>query len=87
MVITFEEEKQNPLKKIGIAAFAVVLISAAGFFGYQYFMGLNKRVIEPALTKININWSILKDKRIGELEVFPEVAPFSGDAGKANPFN
>ena len=41
-------------------------------------------VEKPA--KIEINWGILGNKKLEELEPFGQINPFEGEVGRENPF-
>lgn len=86
MVITFEEKKQSPLKKILIAAAFLAIVGAAGFFGYQYFQSVNQALPVASQNEVSVNWTSLKDPQLDELILFSDVKPFEGDVGKENPF-
>lgn len=87
MVITFEEEQRNPAKKIIIFVAIIAVLGGIGFAGYVYFGRQEKALQEIVPQEVQINWSILKDSRLDDLEPFSEITPIEGEIGKENPFN
>lgn len=88
MPVDFFQEKKKQRYLILIFTLVVcvtVLIIWLGFFR-------NSKQIEPVFPpviiqpKINVNWDILKDTKVNELEKFQQIPVFEGEAGRSNPF-
>lgn len=93
MAFTFiqQKKKQKYLVLIFIAVVGAILVVV-----WQGFLKEEKPVSPPitealAPPKIEINWQILKDPRLGKLQPFEEIKPFEeitpeGEIGRENPF-
>jgi len=87
MAITFLQAKKRQRYLIFILAFvalATLIIIWQGFFKKTEIHIVP--ISMPYAKKVIINWQILKDQRIIELQAFEETLPFDGEVGRDNPF-
>lgn len=87
MVITFEEERQSPIKKYVIFAVFIAVLGGVGYFGYRYFSQQSAMISDIPAKKVEVNWAVLKDPQLDQLDPFQEIGAYEGDFGKENPFD
>jgi len=85
MALTFIEPKKRQKYLIFIL---IVVIFAIAFLAWNYFLVKPKipppQPVQPA--EIKINFEILKNPILDELQLFEEISPFEEEIGRENPF-
>jgi hypothetical protein len=89
MAITFLQEKSRQKHLfliLVLVIFGIILIVWWGFFrgNEKIPSGLVPTFLTPK--EISIDWEVLKNPQLDELEVFEEISPLSGESGRENPF-
>ncbi len=87
MAITFLQAKKrqkNLILVLALATFAIVLLVWFNFLRRE----APPSPISPAFGRleIKIDWGILENPQLETLQMFEEVLPFEGEAGRENPF-
>lgn len=87
MAITFLQAKKRQRYLVLILALVIVAILIIVWQGFLKGGALVSPAV-PSLThqKVLIDWSVLKDSRITELQSFAEILLFEGEIGRQNPF-
>ena len=89
MAITFVEERKKQKKLLIIFGFLIVITVVV------LVQGLLKRIplspmrggeISPTFKKIEIDFTILENNNLKDLEPFEEIKPFEDKIGRENPF-
>lgn len=88
MAIIFLQEKKRQRYLILVLAlliFAILLVVWQGFSKKPEAVP-SSSVGSLAPQKIIINWSVLEDPKLAELQPFEQIQPFEGKIGRKNPF-
>jgi len=89
MVINFLQEKKRQRNLILILALIIIAIL---IIVWQGFLRGGETPTTPSilpslpLQKITIDWQILQDPQIVELQAFEPILPFGDEIGRENPF-
>jgi len=86
MAITFFKEKTK--NKYLIVLLGVVILGAIFLVWQKFSQKTNTSSLLPsAPEEIKINFSMLENPFIKELQPFPEIPPFEGQTGRTNPLS
>lgn len=88
MAITFIQEKKKQrflFLILALVIFAIFFVLRFGFFAKE-----PSSLVLPSqvylMPKVQIDWEVLNDSRLGELQTFEKISPFEGEIGRKNPF-
>lgn len=87
MAVTFIEERKKQRNLIWIFIIIVlimVVIWWQGFFKKPSLKGIEIPVFE--FKKIEINFEVLENPILKELQLFEKIQPYEGEIGRADPF-
>ena len=88
MAITFLQAKKRQRYLIFILVFialATLIVVWQGFF-QKTEITYTSVSMPQAKEKVIINWQLLSDQKLTELQAFEEILPFEGEIGRDNPF-
>lgn len=91
MAITFIEKRKR-LRYLSFLLFIILIVIVAIFFGRNisnFFLGVKPLVLPPLEVveeRIEINFKVLNHPLLEKLQTFPEIEPFTEEAGRENPF-
>jgi len=89
MAITFVEERKKQKKLLLVFGFVVaitVVVLVQGLVKRIPPSPITGREIIPTFKKIEIDFTILENNNLKDLEPFEEIKPFEGKIGRENPF-
>ena len=89
MAITFVEERKKQKKLLIIFGFLIaitVVVLAQGLLKRIPFSPMTDGEISPTFKKIEIDFTLLENNNLKDLEPFEEIKPFEGKIGRENPF-
>ena len=88
MAIVFTKERKKQRYLILVLVLLIFAILSAVWWGWiRKEEGISPGALPAyAPPKVEINWGVLKDPQLKELQVFEEISPFEGEAGRENPF-
>jgi len=86
MTIIFSEKRRQ--QKYLAIVLVMILIGAAliFYFGIMKELKQSSSAIFVPPKNMQINFSVLKNPVLSELELFEEIMEFTGDIGRENPF-
>jgi len=87
MAITFLEKRKR-LKSLMPVLVLIVLLTAVvvwrGFF-VEAPLAVPERPLKP-IQEVSINFQVLENPALEELQLFEKTSPFEGEIGRENPF-
>lgn len=89
MAVTFIEEKKRQKRLLLIFGFLVavlVLVLLQGFLRRILPGDIGSEIIAPVFRKADIDFKILENQALKDLDPFEEIKPFEGKIGRNNPF-
>ena len=88
MVITFVEKRKR--QKILISALVIVVLITLFVLGQELFKRPIVEIETPAFEityrKVIINFQLLENPLLKELQPFEKISPYEGEIGRENPF-
>ena len=85
MAIAFTQEKRKQ-RYLFLTLFAVILITAIVLWQGFFRKAKPVVVVTPPRREVKINFEVLEDKTLKELQAFIPITPFGGTVGRENPF-
>jgi hypothetical protein len=86
-IVFFEEQKKQQYL---ILVFGVVILATVTVFWFGVFqrppLGPLEIPESPYSKKVEINFEVFKNPALSKMELFSEIQPFAGAAGRENPF-
>ena len=86
-----QQKKKQQYLIYALAAFLLIII---GYLGYNFLgkkkpveeiTGVQEAILPPK--KIEINFGVLKNPLIDQLQMYQEIQPFEGQIGRDNPIS
>lgn len=89
MAITFLEEKKREKYLLIALAGVIILIGFVLWYGFFYIPAVPPQITkptEPTAKRIKIDWDVLKNPGLDELQILEEIPSFKEPIGRENPF-
>jgi sensor domain CHASE-containing protein len=86
--LTQEKKKQKYLMAIlGLVIVFIIFIVWWGFLKGGKEAPISEEVaVSPSFKKVKIDWELLKNPQLDELQLFEEIPPYEDEIGRENPF-